>query len=160
MNEPRIYLHQYYANNLKDRDSRIATSISGVILGTPLGSNISLPSVSADFARWEGWLNDRKTLSLRFEDLVGERGGGSEGRRLEVIERILADIGVKTDGVDLRGEYGSRCMNPEESHTFRKGQKGGVGAWKSIFTDEHKDIFKEVTGDLLIRLGYEKDMNW
>ena len=31
---------------------------------------------------------------------------------------------------------------------------------KKYFTDEHKRIFKEIAGDLLIKLRYETDHNW
>jgi sulfotransferase 6B1 len=48
-------------------------------------------------------------------------------------------------------------INPTKSPTFRSGK---TGEWKKHFTDEHKKIFKEVAGDLLIKLGYEKDNNW
>ncbi|MCU0445804.1 MAG: sulfotransferase domain-containing protein [Microscillaceae bacterium] len=43
-----------------------------------------------------------------------------------------------------------------KSH-YRKGQGGD---WKNYFKEEHKALFKEKYGDLLIRLGYEKDNNW
>ena len=49
------------------------------------------------------------------------------------------------------------AIQPKKSHTFRSGKTGG---WKQHFTDEHKDLFKEVAGDLLVRLGYEQDNDW
>jgi len=39
-------------------------------------------------------------------------------------------------------------------------RKGIVGDWRNLFTQKHKDYFKEVAGQLLIDLGYEKDLNW
>ena len=39
-------------------------------------------------------------------------------------------------------------------------RKGSIGSWKQYFTQEHKQAFKEVAGQLLIDLGYEKDLNW
>jgi hypothetical protein len=39
-------------------------------------------------------------------------------------------------------------------------RKGIVGDWRNHFTAEHKRIFKAVAGDMLIRLGYEKDLAW
>ena len=57
-----------------------------------------------------------------------------------------------------------RCMNsaidaiqPSRSHTFRK---GGSGGWRGEFDHSIKDLFKEVSGDLLIRSGYEKSNDW
>ena len=41
--------------------------------------------------------------------------------------------------------------------TFRKGLSG---EWKNLFSKFHNDIFKDVAGDLLIKLGYEKDKGW
>lgn len=38
--------------------------------------------------------------------------------------------------------------------------KGIVGAWKEYFNEEHKAAMKEEIGDLLIQLGYEKDLAW
>ena len=49
------------------------------------------------------------------------------------------------------------AIQPEKSPTFRKGKTGG---WRNHFSDEHKQIFKDITGDLLIELGYETDNDW
>ncbi len=32
--------------------------------------------------------------------------------------------------------------------------------WREHFSDEHKKLFKDVAGDLLVRLGYEKNNDW
>jgi hypothetical protein len=48
-------------------------------------------------------------------------------------------------------------ISPAKSPTFRSGK---TGEWQKHFTDEHKKIFKSIAGDLLIRLGYEKDNDW
>ena len=39
-------------------------------------------------------------------------------------------------------------------------RKGVTGDWRNLFTPEIVDLFKEMTGDGLVRLGYEKDTNW
>jgi hypothetical protein len=49
------------------------------------------------------------------------------------------------------------AIQPQKSHTFRAGKTGG---WKEHFTPEHKALFKEVAGDLLVQLGYEQDNDW
>jgi hypothetical protein len=48
-------------------------------------------------------------------------------------------------------------LDPQRSPTFRTGKSGG---WRKAFTEEHKHLFKEVAGDLLIRLGYEINSDW
>jgi len=39
-------------------------------------------------------------------------------------------------------------------------RKGIAGDWKNYFSNKEKETFKKLAGDLLIRLGYEKDYNW
>ena len=75
--EERIFLHDIYQRH-SSFDEQLMSSIKGVPLGSPLGSNVSQPDIGSDFARWRGWINDPNTLAVKFEDLVGERGGGSE----------------------------------------------------------------------------------
>jgi len=43
-----------------------------------------------------------------------------------------------------------------ESHL----RSGKLQQWKEEFSENHKDYFKNLHGYDLIRLGYEKDMNW
>ena len=49
------------------------------------------------------------------------------------------------------------AIQPGKSRTFRSGKTGG---WKEHFPREHRLLFKDVAGDLLVRLGYEKDNDW
>jgi hypothetical protein len=49
------------------------------------------------------------------------------------------------------------AIRPKKSHTFRSGKTGG---WKQYFMDDHKSLFKDVAGDLLVKLGYEENNNW
>lgn len=39
-------------------------------------------------------------------------------------------------------------------------RKGVAGDWVNYFEPQHRRIFKENFGDLLIKLGYEKDSDW
>ena len=39
-------------------------------------------------------------------------------------------------------------------------RKGVSGDWKNHFNSQAKEVFKYHAGDLLIKLGYEKDKNW
>ena len=48
-------------------------------------------------------------------------------------------------------------INPTKSPTFRSGK---TGEWKKYFKDEHRQVFKQVAGDLLVRLGYESNYDW
>lgn len=39
-------------------------------------------------------------------------------------------------------------------------RKGAVGDWKNYFSREAAELFDELAGDTLVRLGYEKDRDW
>ena len=160
INEPRIYVHNYYKNVLRTHEERLNASIEGIHLGDLPYSNISMMGIVGEIKKWKGWLYDPDTLAIRFEDMVGERGGGSEERRMETIEKILNHIELEADRSRIEEEFASRKMNPSESHTFRKGQGGGIGKWKEVFTEYNKKVFKEEAGELLKDMGYEIDGKW
>lgn len=159
MKEPRIFLHQYYSR-LKDFDRQLMYSIKGVPVGTPFGSNISQPDIGQDFLRWQKWLDEPTALAIKFEDLVGKRGGGCEETRLKMIKKIVDYLDIDLSWKQIETTFASDIMNPQESHTFRKGAKGKIGGWKTVFKPDHKTAFKQVAGNLLIELGYESDFNW
>lgn len=157
--EPRIFLHQYYMS-LDSFDKQLMCSIKGVPLGTPFGSNVSQPDIGQDFSRWQGWIDEPTVLAVKFEDLVGERGGGCEATRIQTIEKIVNYLQVDLSLTEIKNTLTSEIMNPQESHTFRKGGKGELGGWRKVFQSEHKQAFKQVAGELLIQLGYEENFDW
>lgn len=157
--EQRIFLHDIYLQQ-KSFDQQLMSSIKGVPIGTPFSSNVSQPDIGTDFSRWKGWVYDPPTLAVKFEDLVGERGGGSEDKRLYIIEQILDHLEVNLPNTQIRSQFASYALNPEESHTFKKGGKGSIGGWKSVFKEFHKKEFKKFAGETLIELGYEHHLDW
>jgi hypothetical protein len=51
-----------------------------------------------------------------------------------------------------------RIKGEENSNShFRKGL---AGDWKNHFNEQHKKRFKEIYGDLVVKLGYERDNSW
>lgn len=159
LKEPQIFLHDIY-KQLPSFDAQLMSTIQGVPLGTPFGSNVSQPNIGQDFSRWLGWIDDPDTLAIRFEDLVGDRGGGSEEKRFQMISQILDHLEISLSSDKLKSQFSSHTMNPSESHTFIKGGKGMIGSWEKFFKQAHKEAFKKVAGNLLIELGYEKNLNW
>lgn len=157
--ENRIFLHDIYQQQ-STFDQQLMSSIVGVPVGTPFGSNLSQPNIAQDFSRWHGWLQHPATLAIKFEDLVGERGGGSEDKRIHIVEQIMDHLQINISVDEIKSKFGSYTMNPEESHTFKKGGKGSIGGWKKYFNDKHKTEFKKVAGNFLIELGYETSFDW
>ena len=114
---------------------------------------IKYPNIKDRFLKYKGWLKSKNVLPIKYEDLISQQ-------KIYYI-RKLADFYFSKRREDIDKEATVKCMieniKPEKSHTFRE---GGSKKWKRYFTDEHKKVFKDIAGDLLIELGYEKDYNW
>ncbi len=89
-----------------------------------------------------------------FEKLVGEKGGGSREDQLEEIKKIASHIGVALSPERIEEIADNLFGNTD---TFEKGQ---IGNWREWFSEEQKKMFKKKSGNLLITLGYEKNLEW
>lgn len=139
--------HDYYAQ-LKDFDARLTVSIKG----RPELTN-PFPDIRARFEPYLPWLERKEVLALRYEDLLADLNtwlgrilDHAAARRLNyTVDRAAAIAAL------------AAAVQPERSPTFRSGKSGG---WREHFKPEHKDLFKQLSGDLLVRLGYEQSQNW
>lgn len=113
-----------------------------------------LLDVGARFRSALGWARESGVLTLRFEDLVGPRGGGSREAQERDLGRLASAIGATCDGA-TRSRIAD-CLFGGTA-TFRR---GAIGSWRDVFSREVIEAFKDHTGDLLIELGYEKDDAW
>lgn len=100
------------------------------------------------------WKNIPGICNIRFEDLIGERGGGNNLKQDETIQNICHHVGIQLTP-NLLNHVKTSLFGG--TWTFREGQ---IGSWKKHFTEEHKKVFKEIAGQLLIDLNYESDLNW
>jgi hypothetical protein len=140
-------MHEYY-NSLPDFAARLNVAITGI-------DKDELRMVSVK-QRYEGvfqWLEQKNVMCIRFEDLINNRDATLMSM-LDEVEKTGYKIPTPREKalavlVD--------AIQPKKSHTFRSGKTGG---WTQHFTDAHKKLFKDVTGDLLVRLGYEKNNDW
>ncbi|MBM3777388.1 MAG: sulfotransferase domain-containing protein [Acidimicrobiia bacterium] len=98
------------------------------------------------------WLTDPRTCCIRFEDLIGPRGGGSEERQHRTVRRVMEFLGAEASEHRVRGI--SEALFSDRTRTFDKGQ---TGAWRQAFSTRHVELFREVSGDLLATMGYSWD---
>jgi hypothetical protein len=140
-------MHRYY-QSLAGFNERLKIAITGIDT-----ENLHMVNVRQ---RYEGvfqWLEQPAVMCIRFEDLIDERE--------RTLLAILAQ--VEKTGYEIptpRYEALQILMDaiqPGKSHTFRSGKTGG---WKEHFSAENKDLFKSVAGDLVVKLGYEKNNDW
>jgi len=144
--EARHVHHEYY-QSLPDFNARLKVSI----LGRP-NSEAEFPDIAGRFAPYIDWLNHPEVLSIHFEDLIHDRAATLTRIMDHLLRRspLHATRQLILDSLET-------SINPKKSPTFRSGK---TGEWKRHFSEEHKKIFKDAAGDLLIKLGYEKDGNW
>lgn len=140
--------HDYYVDQLKDFDQRLRTSIQG----RP-DLEIPFPDIRGRFEPYLPWLDRPEILSLRYEDLLDD----AQVELARIFDHAAKRGFVSHASRDAAIETLGRAIKPAESPTFRK---GGSGGWREHFTPEIKELFKDLTGDLLVRLGYERDQNW
>ncbi|MEW6715887.1 MAG: hypothetical protein AB1345_00055 [Chloroflexota bacterium] len=145
---PRHVHHQYYRQELHSFDERLRVSI----LGRP-DADIPFPDIRGRFEPYLGWLDQPEAFSLRFEDLVTRQ----DETLLKIFDHALSRGFPTPWGRETALGILRASINPERSPTFRRGK---VGGWQEHFTESHKELFKEVAGDLLICLGYEQDNDW
>lgn len=112
------------------------------------------PYMKGDFKQFMDWKKFPNVYFTSYEALVGSKGGGSDERQRQEIRALANFLEVPLDEEKLsflaESLYGGTA-------TFRN---GSIGTWKTHFNKYHVAAFKEVAGDLLIELGYEKDLNW
>jgi hypothetical protein len=140
-------MHTYY-NSLPDFAERLKIAITGI-------DRDGLRMVSV-LQRYQGvfdWLEQPGVMCLRFEDLINNRNA-TLNAMLDEVEKTGYPIPASRERAI---EVLVQAIQPGKSHTFRSGKTGG---WREHFTEGHKALFKEVAGDLLVRLGYERDNSW
>ena len=144
--EARHVHHQHY-QSLPDFDSRLKVSILG-----RQDPSIEFPNIADRFAPYLGWLDREELLSIHFEDLINDRLAALN----RITDHFLARVPLQDNRQGILDSL-EGSINPKRSPTFRSGK---TGEWRKYFTEEHKRIFKEVAGDLLVKLGYEKGNSW
>lgn len=145
---PRHRAYKEYMALPNDHE-RLMASIRGGKLGPH-----TLHPLDERYRRFLGWEREGGAVTVKFEDLVGPKGGGSEEAQRAAVVRIVdhlgLDVGDRTVGAIQERLFGS-------GRTFRKGQTGG---WKQEFSEEHREAAREVAGELLVELGYERSTDW
>lgn len=99
-------------------------------------------------------------ISLRYEDLLA--------KPFSEMSRLWKFLGVKKFNKTLEKQLlAEMSSNPDEEWQAQRNEgiasflpKGQAGNWQRLFTARDKVLFKEIAGDVLIKWGYEKDLNW
>lgn len=112
------------------------------------------PSIMALYDAMLPWACQPYIYTTSFEKLVGPKGGGDRDEQIQEIINIAHHIEHPVS-LERASQIADQLFGRFE--TFREGK---IGGWRESFSAEHKQICKQVCGDLLISLGYEKDLLW
>jgi len=148
--------YEYYPERILEHSPEfdMSTAIFSMIRGDTTYKNSHEINIANFFKSYLPWSNVPGVLTIQFEDLVGPQGGGSAQKQYECIKKIATHLGCDTND-EMIAYVANNLFG--DTKTFRKGK---IGDWKNHFNPEHKQAFKEIAGQLLIDLGYEKDLNW
>lgn len=149
--EPRHYLYERF-NSLRTIDERIMA----VIMGLPSNrAGRGLEGIGSLVERYLGWVELDSALLVRFEDLIGPRGGGSVGNQKSCIATLAEHVERPMTSLEL--EAAAKKAWSTNVSTFRRGQ---IGDWRLHFKESHERAFKDLAGSVLLKLGYESDSRW
>jgi hypothetical protein len=96
---------------------------------------------------FEPWLHFDNVITLAFEDLVGELGGGEAARQLRLIWSIQVKLGVPGDPRDI-----GRRLFDRRSPTFNEGR---IGSHSTALPTELIEHLNSNNGQVLDAFGYQ-----
>lgn len=142
---PRLRTWEQFSAMRSDEERLMAT-----IVGVPGGGGHQpVASIGERLRHYRGWLSDPGTCVVRFEQLVGSAGGGSDEEQFDAVRRVLRHC--RREAGDARTSELARSVFARHSKTFRR---GAIATWPEHFTDEHRAAFDEVAGAELQAYGY------
>lgn len=156
-----------FAWSLKKREALLAhvaieAVITGLIMNTGefihcvsgITSYLAYEDVDAWYRDFLSWKTHPCIMVSYYENLVGPQGGGDLAMQEQEVCKIAEYLNVDMPYEEIRA-IASKLFGGTATFVF-----GQIGRWKQVFTPEHKKLFKQKAGQLLIDLGYEKDFAW
>ncbi len=103
--------------------------------------------------------NNPKFFEIKYENLIT--------RSEETFRELFEHYGFNDDAMSLALDVADKLhFKNRAKRELGREQKmqhlrsGKPGQWREYFTEAHKNLFKEIHGGLLIRLGYEWNNDW
>jgi len=109
---------------------------------------VFFPSSATRYLAIEPWVKDKDVLVVKFEDLVGPKGGGSGEKQTKTLKQICSHVGIP---VDLIPRIKKELFGPGR-YTFRKGQ---TDSWKEEVPIGLQERMNLELKYLLERWGYK-----
>lgn len=137
----RHRLHGFLANPALSENERYRLLVEGNP-GEPF-----LRPMAEMLEQFAPWVESARTLTIRFEELVGARGGGSDDEKRAAFQRIAAHCGIEEDRLPA-----DITAPPAKTATLRKGK---AGTWREELPRDIQELVELRCGAALRRLGYD-----
>lgn len=108
-----------------------------------------LPDVGERFRRYTGWSDSDTGTVVRFEDLVGARGGGDDERQRQVTHQIIEHLGYAEP--DALTTTVREQIFSQNAATFRAGQ---IDSWREELPKDLAEEIYERCGIQMEKWGY------
>lgn len=150
------YLASSTGHRLHERFAAMgeADRLLAVIVGVDDPNGPGLRDLRQRVTAITAWKGQPHVAVVRFEDLVGPRGGGRSDAQAAAISAVAAHLGIELSAAEVRGVAGRIYGG---TPTFREGMRG---TWQAHFGPVHRAAAAALVGDLLSDMGYEADGRW
>lgn len=98
-------------------------------------------------------------IEIKYEDIIYNEE--------EYFYKIFKHYGFNQEAIlkcqDIANRFSFKKKSKRELGQIKKNshvRSGRPGQWRDFFDEEHKEQFKELFGDVLIKLGYESNDSW
>lgn len=91
-------------------------------------------------------------LVIRFEDLIGEKGGGQKSTQMTALQNIAIHLGINLS-IDQVERISSNLWGSSDPNNMYF-KVGKIGRGERLFSTKQKAIFREKYGSAARRLGY------
>jgi hypothetical protein len=142
-----------YLSKLNDDYSRLEALIYGIessVLGLNAISHQNYVEYLASFLDWHK--REKGILTIKFEDLVGIKGGSDKARQQQTVGAILDYIGLGSAYPERRMKRVLEAINrKKKTNTMRKGK---IGGWKYTFDKSSTSLIGQSLHHIAQEMGY------
>lgn len=133
---------------LLDQEQRLELLLSG---GYAPSAGLMIKPFADIFYNMLAWQDKPGCLLIKFEDLVGEQGGGNEQRQQQALKKIAEHLGQSFDMSLIRDDQ--NAIYSAESRTFRQGSAYG---WQKSLDGDSLERIQDYCRPLCRMAGYLK----
>lgn len=156
--DPRDVLLSYYNHQVRDKNYPFNTFFKNKtieesyrhILNGLSKENVTLAPLKNRILNSQGWLKSENVLAVKFEELIGLKGGGAIDAQAKSIDRLLSFLEIELSIAQKR-VVAEKIFHPK-AETFYKGQ---IYRWRDEIGNNAQIEITNHLKDILDELGYE-----